>query len=197
MINIYHLKIGDYWFAVALENDEVVATAFSTSRETVLKSILRSLPYNVPFKLEEKLNSLSKKVLDALKNILDGKEVKESFKLATKYLSPYSEKVLKTLGMVPVGYVTTYGNLAKVCGGSPRAVGRVMASNPFVLLIPCHRVVCSDMSIGGFGGGVKVKWEILKRENKGCEEPSKLRASGKDLILYPVKYVKAPNLEDE
>ena len=197
MIRLYHSKIGNSWFAAALENNEVVATAFSTSRETVLKNILRNLPYNVPFKLEEKLNSMSENVLKTLRDIFDGKGVKQSFNLAVKYLSPYRRRVLETLRLVPAGYVTTYKGLAEVCGGSPRAVGRVMASNPFVLLVPCHRVVRSDMSIGGFGYGVKVKWEILRREDRGYEKPSKLEVNGKNLILYPVKYVKAPSLEDE
>ncbi|RLI19152.1 hypothetical protein DRO54_09030 [Candidatus Bathyarchaeota archaeon] len=192
MIKLYHSKIGNCWFAVALENSEVVATAFSTSRKKVLENILKNLPYNVPFKLEEKLNPTSENVLKALKDIFDGKCVKQSFELAAKYLSPYGRRVLEALKLVPAGYVTTYGNLAKVCGGSPRAVGRVMASNPFVLLVPCHRVVRSDMNLGGFGYGVKIKWEILKREDRSYEKSSKVKVFGKDLILYPVKYVKSP-----
>ena len=193
MINLYYAKIGNYWFAVALENEKVVATALSQSKEQVLKRLLKNIPYDIPFQLEEEPTSLAKEILKALKMIFEGKEIQQKFNLEMKYLPPYQRKVLRLLLYVPVGYVTTYGALAKVCSGSPRAVGQAMARNPMPLLIPCHRVVCSDMSLGGFGYGVKTKWEILKREDRGYENPSKVRVSGKDLILYPVKYVKSPS----
>ena len=193
MINLYYSKIGNYWFAVALENEKVVATAFSQSKEQVLKRLLKNIPYDIPFQLEEEPASLAEEILKALKMIFEGKEIQQKFNLEMKYLPPYQGKVLKLLLYVPVGYVTTYGALAKVCGGSPRAVGQAMARNPMPLLIPCHRVVRSDMSLGGFGYGVKTKWEILKREDRGYENPSKVRVFGKDLILYPVKYVKSPS----
>ena len=177
----------------ALEDQKIVATAFSQTREQVLRRILKNLPYNIPFQLEEKLTDLSEEILNALKMILEGEEFLHEFDLKMEYLSPYKRRVLGCLRRVPIGYVTTYGELAKVCGGSPRAVGQAMARNPMPLLIPCHRVVRSDMSLGGFGYGVKTKWEMLKREDRGYENPSKVRVFGKDLILYPVKYVKSPS----
>ena len=169
------------------------ATAFSQSKEQVLKRLLKNIPYDIPFQLAEEQTRLAKETLGALKTIFEGKEIQQKFNFEMKYLPPYQRKVLRLLLYVPVGYVTTYGALAKVCGGSPRAVGQAMARNPMPLLIPCHRVVRSDMSLGGFGYGVKTKWEILKREDRGYENPSKIRVFGKDLILYPVKYVKSPS----
>ncbi len=68
---------------------------------------------------------------------------------------------------IPLGYVTSYGAIAKAVGGSPRAVGNVMASNPFAPIVPCHRVVKSDLTLGGYGGGLKVKVELLSREKRG------------------------------
>lgn len=50
------------------------------------------------------------------------------------------------------GCVTTYGDLAKACGTSPRAVGQVLKRNPFAPVVPCHRVVRNDGTIGGFMG---------------------------------------------
>jgi methylated-DNA-[protein]-cysteine S-methyltransferase len=193
MIKLYHSKIGDVWFGVALEGNELVASTFEFEEEKVLENLLKNLPYNMPFRHERKQTKTSLQIMEALKKIYDGKECSVNFKLTTCYLTPYSKKVLETLSLVSTGYVTTYGCLANVCGGSPRAIGRVMASNPFVLVVPCHRVVHSDLSLGGFGHGVKIKWEILKREDKGYQKPSKLKVSGKNLILYPVKYVKAPS----
>jgi len=193
MIKIYYSRIGAYWLTVALEDQKIVATAFSQTREQVLRRILKNLPYDIPFRLEERLTGFSKEILNKLKMVLEGKQIQHEFDLKMEYLSPYKKRVLGCLYHVPIGYVTTYGELAKVCGGSPRAVGLVMASNPFPLLIPCHRIVRSDMSLGGFGYGVKTKWEILRREDRGYKKPSKIRIFGKDLILYPVKYVKSPS----
>ncbi|MEJ2244362.1 MAG: MGMT family protein, partial [Candidatus Bathyarchaeota archaeon] len=64
------------------------------------------------------------------------------------------------------------------------------ASNPVPLLIPCHRVVRSDLKIGGYRYGKQTKWEILQRERKGYEEPKTLKINGKDLVVFPVGWVK-------
>jgi len=106
------------------------------------------------------------------------------------HLPSYSKKVLGFLSRIPVGYVTTYNALAKAAGGGPRAVGRVMATNPFAPLIPCHRVVRSDFGIGGYGGGVEVKRAILQREDRGYREPTKIRVNGSVLSLFPVNFVR-------
>jgi len=196
MIKLYHEEIGGVWFAVALQDGRVVATTFSLSEEQVLRRMLNSLPYNVPFKLERKAVSLSKRVLNALKETYDGRGVPFNFDLATERLSNYAWKVLKQVNSIPTGYVTSYGALSKVSGGSPRAVGRVLASNPFPLLVPCHRVVRSDMTLGGYGYGSDVKWEILQREDRGYDESLKLPVEGKFLTLFPVKLVRRTRTEE-
>ncbi len=60
----------------------------------------------------------------------------------------------------------TYGGLAARLGvpGAGRAVGNVMARNPFPLIIPCHRVVGSDRGLHGFGGGLAMKKTLLTME---------------------------------
>ncbi len=79
----------------------------------------------------------------------------------------FSVKVLKTLRRsVPRGRVISYGRLAELCGspGGARAVGAAMASNPFPVLYPCHRVLGSDGSLTGFGGGLELKRLMLEME---------------------------------
>jgi len=58
-------------------------------------------------------------------------------------MTPFRRKVMETLARLPAGEVTTYGGLARTVGraGAARAVGRVMATNPWPLIVPCHRVV--------------------------------------------------------
>jgi len=181
------------WYAVAVEDEKVFATNFSSNEKRTLQSLLKSLPYDAPFQIEEKPSSFSTKLLDSLKAIFDGKNVSLSFETATDHLPAYTKRALDCTSQVPVGYVTTYGAIAKVVGGSPRAVGRAEASNPFPLLVPCHRVVRGDFSLGGYGGsselGIKIKHEILLREDRGYEKPTTIKVNGKALSLFPVKYL--------
>jgi len=66
--------------------------------------------------------------------------------------------------LIPQGYVTTYGSLARVIGTSPRAVGRLLSANEHLIAIPCHRVVMNDGSLGGFSLGQEVKRKLLLLE---------------------------------
>ncbi|AIC14252.1 putative methylated-DNA--protein-cysteine methyltransferase [Nitrososphaera viennensis EN76] len=77
-----------------------------------------------------------------------------------------AKDVYDLLRTVPEGQVTTYGDLAKALGfpGAARAIGRIMNANPDPIVVPCHRVVSSDGSIGGYGFGIKMKKEILAKE---------------------------------
>lgn len=78
----------------------------------------------------------------------------------------FSKKVLTTLATIPFGKVTTYKKLAELSGfpGAYRALGSVMAKNPFPLLIPCHRVIRSDICLGEFGPGRELKKILLCHE---------------------------------
>jgi O-6-methylguanine DNA methyltransferase len=191
MIHIYCKEMDKMWFATAIENETIIATTFAPNENDALKNLLKSLPYNMPFQMAKKPTPFSKKVLSALKSIFDGKNASSKFELEMKHLSVYAQKVLNCVSMVPIGYVTTYGEVAKTMGGSPRAVGRVMATNPFPPLVPCHRVVRSDFTLGGFGlGGIAAKWDILQRENRGYSRSMKIKVNGKSLSLFPINFLR-------
>ena len=70
------------------------------------------------------------------------------------------------LNRIPPGKVSTYGDLAKAagCPGAARAVGRILNANPYPVVVPCHRVVQSDGTIGGYAFGTQKKRDILLRE---------------------------------
>jgi len=173
-----------------MEDGRVVATNFSPNEGKSLGFLLGHLPYNEPFEVVEEPNPSSMNLLETLKMIWDGKEVFSKFEMAMDYLPQYSQKVLKCTSLISIGYLTTYGAISKIVGGSPRAVGRALALNPFPLLIPCHRVVRSDFSIGGYGLGEEIMLKLLQREDRGYKEPAKLRIEGKTLSLFPVAYLK-------
>lgn len=71
------------------------------------------------------------------------------------------------------GETLTYGELAMSVDqpGAARAVGRVMATNPLPIVIPCHRVLPSDRSLGNYTGGVRVKSFLLDLEGVRLETP--------------------------
>jgi len=74
------------------------------------------------------------------------------------------KEIYKILMNVPRGRVTTYKELGRASGHHQRAVGKLMNTNPYAPRVPCHRVVMSDGSIGGFDGNVPKKIAILKKE---------------------------------
>jgi methylated-DNA-[protein]-cysteine S-methyltransferase len=74
--------------------------------------------------------------------------------------------VYDILVKIPEGKVTTYGDIAKTLGhpNASRAIGRILNKNPDPIMVPCHRVVMSDGSIGGYAFGKATKKELLKKE---------------------------------
>ena len=80
--------------------------------------------------------------------------------------SPFQRQVWAMLRRIPYGETTTYGELARNLGRSSaaRAVGAANGQNPIPIVIPCHRVVGSDGSLTGFGGGLDVKRRLLALE---------------------------------
>ncbi|WP_318207197.1 MULTISPECIES: methylated-DNA--[protein]-cysteine S-methyltransferase [unclassified Streptomyces] len=79
----------------------------------------------------------------------------------------FNRQVLRELASgVPYGTVVGYGELAGRVGqpGAAQAVGAAMGSNPLPVVVPCHRVVESDGGLGGFGGGLETKRQLLALE---------------------------------
>ena len=83
-------------------------------------------------------------------------------------LRPFACNVLEALRRVDPGTVVSYGQLARLAGhpGAARAVGQVMATNPLVIVVPCHRVLAggTPMRIGGYGSGLHLKRWLLAHE---------------------------------
>jgi len=80
-------------------------------------------------------------------------------------MSDFKARCYQLLRTVPKGKVTTYKCLAKALGGNAyRAVGNAMNANTDIPATPCHRVVCSDGTLGGYRLGLDKKIEILNTE---------------------------------
>jgi O-6-methylguanine DNA methyltransferase len=189
MIEIYTQNIENTWFAVALNKQQLVTSSFGEDQKTTINNVLGNIPFRVPFQVFHEPVASAKQILAALKCIHDGKETDTNLNLATAHLPAYTRKVLKTTTAIPIGYVTSYGAVAQAVGGGPRAVGNVMASNPFAPIVPCHRVVRADFSLGGYGFGLKAKMELLGREKRGFSAPKKIKVDDGQLMVFPVENV--------
>jgi len=102
-----------------------------------------------------------------------------------KIPTTFEQKVYSAVSKIPRGFVTTYSAIAVACGsGSARAVGQALRKNPFAPEVPCHRVVRSDGSLGGFFGKTSAESFAKKRrllEVEGVEFDAAGRVVPKNL----------------
>jgi methylated-DNA-[protein]-cysteine S-methyltransferase len=189
MIGIYTKSVNGVWFGVASAEKIVFSTIFAHSQQEALKCLLSSIPLNVPFQVYPEPSAFAETILASITKIYDGKGISRMLSLATDHLSDYTQKVLETTSLIPVGYVTSYGKIAQATGGSPRAVGGVMANNPFVLIVPCHRVVKSDFTLGGYGRGLNAKLELLIREKRRHIATREIALGDRALQIFPIENI--------
>ncbi len=106
-------------------------------------------------------------VLEAVFAVWEGKDYPglDKIKLDFSGMTVKQRKVAQTARRIRKGTTISYGQLAEKAGlpNAARFVGNVMASNRHSPFVPCHRVVASN-GLGGFGGGLSIKAQILKRE---------------------------------
>jgi methylated-DNA-[protein]-cysteine S-methyltransferase len=97
--------------------------------------------------------------------------------LDSSQCSPFQWQVLSAEMTIPRGSVGSYSSLAEHigCPKAARAVGTALARNPFPLVIPCHRTVRSDGSLGGFGGGLDMKQALLQMEGVGFDSRGRVK----------------------
>ncbi|MEN8039875.1 MAG: MGMT family protein [Actinomycetota bacterium] len=105
--------------------------------------------------------SLESDITDALSSGTAG-----GLSLDLRGVSEFQQSVLESCSTIPIGQVRPYGWIAKSIDqpGATRAVGTALGKNPIPLLIPCHRVVKSDGSVGNYAFGPEMKRDLLIHE---------------------------------
>jgi len=141
----------------------LVAVGLGEALEDVLRRIRKRL--NVDVHVDQRR---AQPYLNKLAAYLAGRATLEDVEIDTCLMTAFQKKVLLELRDVPYGSVVTYGELAHRIGkpGAARAVGGALARNPIPLVLPCHRVIASDGSLGGFSSpeGVAAKARLLALE---------------------------------
>ena len=86
--------------------------------------------------------------------------------------SSFREKVWKALMSIPYGETRSYQDVAEMCMNpkASRAVGNANSHNPIVIVIPCHRVIAKDGSLGGYSYGSEIKKYLLDLEQRGLKQ---------------------------
>ena len=139
-------KIG--WVTAFEENNKIFKIKFSKSNKHSNTKVLKSFKKNLLKYFQKKTNY-----------------IKANYKLVGNNTQ---KKIWNEMKKIKKGHTKSYGDLAKKFNLSPRYIGKICGQNKLPLIIPCHRVIKSDGSLGGFSGngGIKLKEKILKFERE-------------------------------
>jgi methylated-DNA-[protein]-cysteine S-methyltransferase len=118
-------------------------------------------------------------VADQVLAFLEGEAV--AFALESVRLdlcTTFQQKVLRAEHAIPRGCVSTYGRIAAHLGNprGARAVGTALATNPFPIIIPCHRAIRTDRTLGGYQGGQGMKRALLEMEGIEFDDAGRVTA---------------------
>lgn len=158
----FHLCETDLgWVGLVLSPSGLRGTTlFHKSRDEALRAVL-ALGARDEARAEE-LGDLPNR----LRRYARGEQVSFSDSLDFADTTPFRRAVWQATQEIPRGQTRSYGWLAERVGrpGAARAVGQAMATNPWPIVVPCHRVVTSDGGLGGYGGGLDMKERLLRLE---------------------------------
>jgi len=84
--------------------------------------------------------------------------------------SGFRRRVLRATARIPFGETSTYSKVASAAGSprAHRAAGTALGANPLPIVVPCHRVLRTGGALGGYGGGLEMKEELLRIEGAGA-----------------------------
>ncbi|UCD19697.1 MAG: methylated-DNA--[protein]-cysteine S-methyltransferase [candidate division WOR-3 bacterium] len=154
-------KFGEIVFVWRFADNKVVRIFLPMQRDLFRSSEYRS------WGMSGINNRAALELIRKMESLLNGNPVEVSLDIVDwTRTAAFQRLVLRTEGKIPRGMVSTYGRIALKVNRphAARAVGRALATNPFPLIIPCHRAVRSDRSLAGYAGGVKMKKRLLELE---------------------------------
>jgi methylated-DNA-[protein]-cysteine S-methyltransferase len=113
--------------------------------------------------------------IQLLRRYLSGERVEFDIPVDLFGLKAFTSRVLTEIRHIPYGGLASYGTIARRlgCPNGARAVGQALARNPIPVVIPCHRIIRGDGSLGGFGMGLGMKVKLLSIEGVNVHEQRK------------------------
>lgn len=142
-----------------------ISTPFGWYRITEENGKIIEISHTMPKPVEEEDSPMLRKAKKQLLEYFAGK--RKEFTFPVEFIgTPFQKKVWTEMINIPYGEVCSYGELAKRVGHpkAARAVGTCCNRNPIGIVVPCHRVVASNLRIGGFAYGVETKIGLLELE---------------------------------
>ena len=106
-------------------------------------------------------------IADDIETFFEGEDIQFPLEIVRMDLcTEFQQEVLRAEHGIPRGAVSTYQRIARHVGRprGARAVGNALATNPFPLIIPCHRAIRTNLTIGGYQGGKRMKQTLLQME---------------------------------
>lgn len=125
----------------------------------------QSIPLTRKLNILKPADSIIAKVIQQLDEYFQGK--RKSFNIQLDFNgTTFQKQVWKELTNIPFGKTVSYKNVAERIKNpkAVRAVGTANGKNPFCIIVPCHRVIAANGTIGGYGGGIPVKQKLLQLE---------------------------------
>ena len=146
MINIISIKTKFGWISAFEKKDKIIRVKFGKYKSKSVSGNLKKFKTSLNAFLTKKTKSIKSNFL------IEGNSIQK--------------KVWAELKNIKFGQTKTYGEIAKKYKLSPRHVGKICGQNKIVIAIPCHRVIRSDGSLGGFSsrGGIALKKKLLAFE---------------------------------
>ena len=164
--------VGDVFVAVSDRGVCEVDFAATIDEPSILAR-LRTRGFVPEMIAADRRNAEAETISEQVSDYLSGKRRSLDLPYDLGPVTPFTRQVLEATATIPFGSISTYGAIAARIGQptASRAIGNALGRNPVPLLIPCHRVVRSDFTPGGFVGGSGIKEQLLTLEGAMLNRP--------------------------
>ncbi|MFC3418449.1 methylated-DNA--[protein]-cysteine S-methyltransferase [Salinicoccus hispanicus] len=154
MTELYYMETPIGWLKIRSEADRIVELDHAAEAEVV-----ESNDY-------DSASLVIRQCASELREYFSGKRTHFDVHVKFTVGTPFQQKVWQRLSEIPYGETISYKALASDCGGPnhSRAVANANGRNPISIIIPCHRVIASDGTLGGYTGGLHKKRGLLQVE---------------------------------
>ncbi|MHB1458507.1 MAG: methylated-DNA--[protein]-cysteine S-methyltransferase [Armatimonadota bacterium] len=152
------------WVGVVMNDNRISRLILPDKDKTHLEATLKNIEPDAPLESGQ----LSKSVIDQISNYFTGTVLDFNLQVDYTDATTFEQKVWEAARKIPYGTTVSYTDLAQTIGNpnACRAVGNALGRNPVPVVVPCHRILRSDGTLGGFSAGLSWKEVLLNIERK-------------------------------